>query len=453
MHTSLAQFQNQNMSISKLPDDVLTLIFEAGPRNDPVIDDYFDEESAGGKPLPFAVLVSHVSSTWRDVAIRDPFLWNTIGFIYSRPQDLFLMYVQRSKACGLDIHFVCDVAAPDFVPASLQLQRCRHLTITCHSHISAFHIFRCLKKETAPCLLSFKIDMDYVTDNYDHYSSSEHHELFQGGAPFLSSVEMCGISFRTCELPLGALTKLELSNQYDVAAELTEDEFYKVFTTIAPTLTHLRLDGSILRVVSEDNISVVDLPNLVSLDVRYPEYFDENECDGNYFSYIWGCINVPALESLTLYRMNDEQFHTAMASLQLRRVASATTDIRSLRLLKVEVGCYAEDLALACPSISDLTLGQEATNSTIKYILQFDQNLLASANKPESVFPNLRRLSVGSYDEETLRALVLGRKAAGCPLVTLHFTTCSAEAADWYRQHWVNWVDGTEIYALTPDEH
>jgi len=72
-------------------------------------DDIFYKKSVYGHPLPFAVLVSHISRTWRDVAIRNPFLWITIRIIHSRSNYLCFMYVDRSQPCSLDVRFTCDV--------------------------------------------------------------------------------------------------------------------------------------------------------------------------------------------------------------------------------------------------------------------------------------------------------------------------------------------------------
>src|ERR1700729_4285639 len=154
------------MPVSRLPACHLNLIFEAGSRLDPVgHSDYFHKKSGNDRSLPFSIVCSHVSRTWRDVSIRDPFLWTTIEIVHSRPDDLCRMHVNRSKSCHLDVHFTCDTEmARDFDPSILQLQRCRHLTILCYWYRSAFHIFERLQNETAPCLLSLKIDMQHTKE-------------------------------------------------------------------------------------------------------------------------------------------------------------------------------------------------------------------------------------------------------------------------------------------------
>lgn len=140
--------------------------------------------------------------------------------------------------------------------------------------------------------------------------------------------------------------------------------------------------------------------------------------------------------------MNDEQFHATMVSLRRQRVTNATAGLISLRLLNVDVGDYAEDLALACPSISNLIMRGGAIVPLLKFLLETNQKSITSNTNPEPFFPNFRTLLLaGSYEDDTLRALVLGRKAIGRPLIQLN---CSVGAGHWYRQH----VEIVETYSI-----
>lgn len=131
----------------------------------------------------------------------------------------------------------------------------------------------------------------------------------------MSSVEMCRISLWSCQLPLGALTELGLST-YFLAAELTEAEFFEFFTAMASTLTDLWIVRIFLLSKSEYNLFGVNLPVLVSLEIQYPDYLGGAKDNRNYIPNLWSYINVLALESLTLYWMNNKQFCAIMASLQ-----------------------------------------------------------------------------------------------------------------------------------------
>ena len=431
---SLAHVQNQKMPVSRLPDDVLALIFEAGTRPDLQFCDYWDKP----EKLPFPILVSHVSHTWREVAIRDPFLWTSIYIISSKSHDLGLMYMNRSKNCSLDIRYTCDIEKMlDFDPSILQLQRCRHLIISCHWYHSAFHICQCLERENVPRLVSFEIDMDYANDGYEDDFPPNNYKLFGGGAPVLSSVEIGGISLRSCKPPISALTDLTLKTSA-LAAEMTFAEFFDAFADIAPTLITLRLEGIILRVGIGEHCFHTNFPSLTSLVIHCPDYLSERQDDGDYISYLWDCIKVPALESLTLYWMDGEQFHTTMDILRRQHVASTAKGfggLKSLYLLDLDVDDHADDLTLACPNLSNLTLRGDATAPVLKFILEADQVAPSNNNTDTGLlWPNLHALSVDSFEDDILRALVLSRKALGLPLLKLCMR-CPSGSRDWYRQH------------------
>lgn len=72
---------------------------------------------------------------------------------------------------------------------------------------------------------------------------------------------------------------------YNLAAKLTRDMFFEIFTIMAPNLTDLQAYGIILRVKSEDNIFSVDLPVFVSLHIHYLDHFTGNE-DGDYLAHL-----------------------------------------------------------------------------------------------------------------------------------------------------------------------
>jgi F-box-like len=432
---SLAHVRSRKMHVSRLPDDVLALIFEAGPIPDLYCDYYLEKKP---KKLPFSILVSHVSRIWREVAIRNPFLWTSIHIISSKPHDLYLMYLNRSKSCSLDMRYTCHTdRISDFDPSILQLQRCRHLTISSYWYCSTFHICQRLEKEAIPRLVSFTMEMEYANDGYEDDFPSQCYELFGGGAPVLSSVQLCGISLRSFKLPISALTDLTLDT-FELATEMTFGEFFDALADIAPTLITLQLEGIVLRVRSGEHCCPINFPSLTSLVIRFSDYLNDEYDDRHFIPELWDCINVPALESLTLSIMDEDQFHTSMDSLRRQHMTSTTKGgLKSLHLFDINIDGYADDLTLACLNLSNLTLTERATVPVLKFILEADrQRLTAPSNNTHTrlLWPNLHTLSVVSFQDDILRAVVLGRKALGLPLVELYME-CSAGTRSWYCQH------------------
>ena len=113
--------------INALPNELLSYIFTLGSGaeeqgdgsddgEDGEGDDDDDEEDSmdeNRKQLPFKVLVSHVCSRWRTVAIETSTLWTFLDFAEGPPFDKSRTWLERSKGCLLDIELDCTVDEDD----------------------------------------------------------------------------------------------------------------------------------------------------------------------------------------------------------------------------------------------------------------------------------------------------------------------------------------------------
>ncbi|KIM82105.1 hypothetical protein PILCRDRAFT_8343 [Piloderma croceum F 1598] len=152
---------------------------------------------------------------------------------------------------------------------------------------------------------------------------------------------------------------------------MTFGEFFDTFADIVPTLITLQLEGIILRVRSGEHCCPINFPSLTSLVIHYSDYLNEEYDDGNFIPNLWDCINMPALESLTLSIMDGELFHTSMDSLRCQHMTSTTKGgLKSLHLFNINIDGYADDLTLVCLNLSNLTLTGRATVPVLKFILE-----------------------------------------------------------------------------------
>lgn len=78
--------KNRTALIATLPSEILAKIFELGR----------DLNTPGGEY--FEVVVSQVTSVWREVATNTPPLWNMLEIAPFRSSQTFAMYVARAKA-------------------------------------------------------------------------------------------------------------------------------------------------------------------------------------------------------------------------------------------------------------------------------------------------------------------------------------------------------------------
>ncbi|KZP12711.1 hypothetical protein FIBSPDRAFT_152205 [Athelia psychrophila] len=86
------ELHNLDSPISILPSDILAMIFEAGA---------LLEASA---EFHFGSLASHVSQSWREIALATPRLWNKIE--YTKPAEVFnTTHTQRKLEGGLPLFF------------------------------------------------------------------------------------------------------------------------------------------------------------------------------------------------------------------------------------------------------------------------------------------------------------------------------------------------------------
>ncbi|EGN98919.1 hypothetical protein SERLA73DRAFT_181647, partial [Serpula lacrymans var. lacrymans S7.3] len=92
-----AHIRNQSAPVSRLPSDILALIFEECRHLPPT---WFGVK----RVLPIEVRLSHVTRRWREVAIGIPSLWSSIKYPMLHGEGSILEYVKRSNGCLLDVH-------------------------------------------------------------------------------------------------------------------------------------------------------------------------------------------------------------------------------------------------------------------------------------------------------------------------------------------------------------
>jgi hypothetical protein len=103
--------------VNALPNELLSYIFTLGSGAEEQGDDDGGEEEQDEEDsvdehrqrLPFKVLVSHVCTRWRTVAIETSTLWTFLNFAEGPPFDKSRTWLQRSKGCLLDIELDCTV--------------------------------------------------------------------------------------------------------------------------------------------------------------------------------------------------------------------------------------------------------------------------------------------------------------------------------------------------------
>ncbi|KAG0694800.1 hypothetical protein DFH29DRAFT_759384, partial [Suillus ampliporus] len=98
LQSRAAHITNKTAPVSRLPPDVLAIIFEESRRL------LIPWSSVVKRPLSPEVQLSHVSSTWREVALSTPALWTTIRFPILHKEAAAVAYLQRCNQAPLSVH-------------------------------------------------------------------------------------------------------------------------------------------------------------------------------------------------------------------------------------------------------------------------------------------------------------------------------------------------------------
>jgi hypothetical protein len=291
MHISLATVRihiaeirniNRNSLTYNLPNEILSMIFEAG-RSRTLYPASRDGRSKAG--IPFELAVSSVSHRWRNVALQTPRLWTNLEIkVFDPTRCLTDLYLRRSKMSLLDITFrqrKSTNSNTNYFKAQLELllpyvARWRSFIIV-GVHFGSLSItLSPLAHLHAPALET--LAMDCISNEQQVV------ETFSTGAPRLSSVALRSAFVRPPQGP--ALKFLQLCSD----VRLSHVEFSQ-FMQSMPALTNISIHWA---VVSDPvNYPAIQLPSVLSLDY----HFDLLSNPGG----VLPSLELPSLETLTIH--------------------------------------------------------------------------------------------------------------------------------------------------------
>jgi len=219
-----------------------------------------------------------------------------------------------------------------------------------------------------------------------------------------------------------------------LADQMSLEKFSEVLLAAASSLTRLSLGGRVVSFLEQDQFFDINLPALISLDIHWPGDVDSDvhHSDG-YISNLWESLEMPALETLFLYRLSSEEFHECLEGLKRQRHAGTKVALKSLFLEEIVLEDYAGDLVSACPNLVEFSLIGTAAEPVMELILGNTKN--TNSFDIEPLWPRLRCFTVTSRNNSLLRAVVLARKAAGYPFAELCLSELlSTDEIAWFRQ-------------------
>ena len=398
------QLTNTEAAIGRMPDEVLAEIFRH-------LEGGWDDD------LPFLVRASHVTRRWRSVVLSIPSLWSAIELRPTNRSHLYRThlineYLARSGASLLDIEFhICE--NQDVTPAVglliPQISRWLRLVVESADEPAVRTLVLALRNLSAPCLEHLQIDLEIDDEQNQSVWRGENHTL-AGGVPSLKFLGTRGINMQHWLPPLGGVKSVYMADCYS-ATLLSYSRFREILTALT-SLTHLELEGMI-NCSPEDDVTLIEMPSLVSLCVLPPDYVNPIP----YMRNIFTAISAPSLRTLCLRKVYGKQF---AVFLETFRNASWHPVLETLVLESVTgLEHLTSRFALSSPTITHLSLKFTDPAPVLK--------LLAGRNI-DSLWPQLQTLTVGPVDNGLLRSFISDRILAGRPLVKLRYATDSRAA-------------------------
>jgi hypothetical protein len=390
----------------------------------------------------YAVILSHVTRRWRNIALCTACLWTDI-YIWLGARDACLAsYLERSSNHRLDVKVDLNAHCGDGFLDDLrhqlqiiisQIARLRSLTVDVARIDHLDYVLQSLHGLHVPCLEALHMRFR----GGSNYSLRRH--VLTGGAPVLSSLTFRGISGRSCTLPLAAVTYLHLG----VTRPKLDPGQLRDMLTSMPLLRQLFLavDGvSFWRPGA--NWPTIHLPSLISLTIAYTTRHPE------YNSQLYKQLTTPNLECFAIEGLiveppvadrhgdiNSVILDDAFINLppdvkypRLRSLAVATCDMDS------EIFVY---LCKALPTVNRVSFWHQQRNTTLPLLEDFEDIPL--------LWPDLHHITLLPLtfrNIDALRNVVSSRIRSGHPLHSighqngLHDDSMLLdEDLEWLREH------------------
>ncbi|KII89404.1 hypothetical protein PLICRDRAFT_41053 [Plicaturopsis crispa FD-325 SS-3] len=421
--------------ISLLPDEMLEKIL------------FFSQHGASGRPrgevgeykLPPLFVFSRVCVRWREVVLGSPRLWSVINIRVWRPDismsmgidttmalRILPMYLERSKACPLDIKLeVSDDPVTGKVMDLLIAHASRWQTLSIASRrwdrtfgVYAFNamyaaLAKCSHSEV-PLLEGVQLMADSDIWHIPEASTDYPEHVFTAGAPLLKTLKVSGFAMRHCLPPFSSLGSLEIHSDMSWRWK----HFARAISS-SPFLSTLSVRGNVTDASWPKNDDAsLELPGLQTLSLGI---WDSR------ITYVWrvlSLISAPQLHTVHLHGLTN----TGDAFMYSPFAVARPLHFPSLRTLHLDT-CELSDsentnLFRALPSIVSVIL--EASWSAPVLSLLDPVSLPVHRRHPRGMpWPKLCKIEIrrDGYDARQFRGVFPDGRLRGRPDVSIAYLT------------------------------
>lgn len=377
LQSRAAHITNKTVPVSRLPSDVLAIIFEESRR--PLI----PWSNLVKRPLSPEVQLSHVSSRWREVALSTPALWTTIRFPILHKEAAAMAYLQRCNQAPLHVHIGPRISDPDslrFITAQFvsRLNQIRELTFDTDERQELCALFPLFADAPASTLRRLKI---CCNDTRGASGVVPRLDIFKAGAPLLSDIRLSAL---TVGLPQCSATTLHLEPQPGPGNPLSRLAFLDILAPLSATLTILHLKGFISGFHQEPGSAPVELPALKELLVY-----------GNTLNHgfnVFRNISTPAITTLSLVNVRRQ----GLSSIHKFITRTSPEHFQHLRTLRY-INCDIDDdldvyLPHATSALTELAVSVKHHTHLLRLLLNSDRQAALHGVPP--LWRNLHTLTL-----------------------------------------------------------
>ena len=393
---------NQTAPISSLPNETLADIFE------------ILHGLQEGKSTPIAelseIIVSHVISHWRNVALRVPKLWTRIWRKSNQwSLGIIAAYLERSQRLPIDIRVDVgqnkdsrDIDVTYFYKTLIRphMGRCRHLSVqapTCQVIYGQLSLF---STQPAPFLESTDL-MSHEHDDSKRRSLVPG-DLLSGGAPMFTALRLRGPNTQHFCSSFSILPSIKV---------MWFDDIKHATPFCAANLTHLKLTNLDLF---DDSYQSTILPCLLTIAIKV------GDARPNAVSEFLMGLTAPSLEAIYFGNLIYEDMdipwsHTRFPSLHIIALTMPREDMDEPD---------TRQLATRLPAITHLTYHDD-TQKVLSSVLGAEQ--VDSGTSTAKYWPNLHTLHVQRCTEKDILDLLHSRRRLNAPIKKLLVDTTDHE--------------------------
>ncbi|GLB37989.1 hypothetical protein LshimejAT787_0410400 [Lyophyllum shimeji] len=344
--SSCAKQVSKGSHIERLTYDVLGDIFELFSRT------YSHNADSYGRTPPEMIL-SQVSSHWRNVAAQLSSLWTHVHIRANRPTGSVGAYLERSQPRPLRVTVDLRDMDDDRVAQTLSLWprimehafRWRDLYIMAHAVEEVSDILGYLEHCAAPVLRSIylKVDEDIDLDFFDHPRAS--HGIFRAGAPELMVVRLFGfpLQLRNHWPPLADLTTLFIHN----ILEVWDEDSFRGFIAAATSLENLSIYRDPILKSNTLPPTPIVIPTLRVLRLEFDVLRKPSES-------IWWSLSCPSLKMLQLVFAHPRdyfEFQNKLPKIESLVLEDCMVDVTLLQLLSFATPTVKHLSFVICPHL------------------------------------------------------------------------------------------------------